>query len=113
MDGWTRFLLFGAGAALLMLAVSSQRRSPVRFARPIPFNRVGGSRSTKEAKMAHALDLPKTTHTGFSALCARVGAVTSTVAAEQALALRAADQAALPRRRLDELRAMYLRPLDQ
>lgn len=63
--------------------------------------------------MAYALDLPKTSHTGFAGFCARIGAVASTVAAEQALALRAADQATLPRRKLDELRAMYVRPLDQ
>lgn len=94
MDRWMRILLFGAGVAMLMLA--SGRR-----------------RVVTEASMTHALELPNISRRRFTGLSARIGAIASTLAAEQTLALRATDRAALPRRRLSELRTMYVRPLDR
>jgi hypothetical protein len=63
--------------------------------------------------MGPALASPQVTRRGFFGFGARIGAIVSAVAAEQALALRAADKAALQRRKLTELRAMYVRPLDR
>src|SRR5262245_42703164 len=81
MDRWMRVLLFGVGATVALLTARRLRLSPIRFLRPI--DREEGSLSTKEMKMAHALELPKTARGGFTDLSARLGALASRVAAEQ------------------------------
>jgi hypothetical protein len=113
MDRVQRVLLFGAGVAMLMLALGRERQSPVRYFRPNPLNRVDGSRTTREARMARALTSLQIARKRFPGLGPRIAAFASTVTAEQARALRASDQAALHRRRLAELRAMYVRPPDR
>ena len=109
MDRVTRVLLFGVGVAMLMLAIGRRRLSPVRFLRPAPPALAVTSRCKKESEMDQALASPQE---GFSGISALIGAIASAVGAEQALALRAADKATLHRRKLAELRAMYVRPLD-
>jgi len=114
MDRMTRAFLFAVGAAVLMLAVGRQRLSPGRFLRPLSSDLLGGSRSSKkELNMDQALASPQTTLESSPSLTAGIGAIASTVAAEQELALRAANKAALHRRNVAELRAMYVRPLDR
>jgi hypothetical protein len=113
MDPTMRVLLLAIGVAMLMLAAGRQRPSPVRSLRPIPYDLAETSRSRRESDMDQALTSPQITRKGLSGLGALIGAIVSIVGEEQALALRAADQAALHRRKLAELRAMYVRPLDQ
>lgn len=113
MDRWMRVLLFGAGVAMLMLATDRLRLSSVRFLRPVPSDQEKDPRSTKEANMTHASVLPQSNRRSFTGLFARIRAVASMMAAEQTLALHAAHRAALSRRKLEALRAMYVRPLDR
>jgi hypothetical protein len=94
MDRWMRVLLFGVGVAMLMLAA-------------------GRLRSLEEASMADTLTLGGVRKRLAGALGARFRATARTLTEEQTLALRAADRAGLPRQRLAELRAMYVRPLDR
>jgi hypothetical protein len=63
--------------------------------------------------MGQALTSQQITRRGFFGFGARIGAIVTTMAAEHALALRAANKAALQRRKLTELRAMYVRPLER
>ena len=111
MDRAMRVLLFGVGMAMVMLAVSRQRLAPARSLRPA--GPAQSSRDQRESNMDGALESPQINRSIFSSLGALLGAFADTLKTEQALALRATEKAALHRRKLAELRAMYVRPLDR
>ena len=113
MDRWARIDLFRMGLAKLMLATSRLRLAHLPVLHAIPSGRQKSSGITSEAEMTRALELPPTTTQGLTGAAERIGAIASTVAAEQTLALHAAEKAALPRRKLAELRAMYVKSPDR
>jgi hypothetical protein len=65
-------------------------------------------RPTSETDVARTLSLPPTSRQVLERVAARILAIARAVAADHALALRAAAKAASPRRNLIEVRAMYL-----
>ncbi len=98
--------------AAIAAAVVSRATRPVRVVVLGPFSMdlmaTANSRRNRETQMANALQLhpsPRWTLTGFSA---SMRAIARTLAVEHALALTAASKAALPRKRMSEVRAMYL-----
>ena len=62
--------------------------------------------------MAHTLRLKQTYRPIRGGAIEKIGAAARVLAEEQALALRAAEKAALPRQNVAELRALYL-PADE
>ena len=62
--------------------------------------------------MAHALHFQQTSQRTLGGVRAAIRAILGAAAAEHTLALRAATKAALPRRSLSEVRAMYVSPLE-
>lgn len=60
--------------------------------------------------MAHVLQRQQTSQRTFDQFNATIRAFAHSVAADHALALRATTEAALPRQRLAEVRAMYVSP---
>lgn len=63
--------------------------------------------------MANTLDLQHTSRWTIDRVSATIYVIARIVAAEHALALRAATKAALQRRSLAEVRATYVPPLDR
>lgn len=108
------FLVAAAVAVVVLMARRTNRLLPVAFFGPFSIDPVetSNSRQSLEASMTQALQLPQTDRPGFSSLPAAIRAIARAWVHDHTLALRAATKAALPRKNLAELRAMYARPFD-
>ena len=114
MDRTTRPFLIGIAVAVVVLAAMSRiyRLIPVRFFRPFSSFLKEAANSPQGLTMTtQVLHLPyRKTAPG---LFAQIRALARALAAEHTLALTAAGKAERSGRNLDELRALYVRPLDR
>jgi len=87
----------------------------VAFFRPFSIHplKAANLRGSPEDTMAHALPFQATSRRTLGGVRAAIRAISGAVSAEHTLALRAATKAALPRRSLAEVRAMYVSPLER